>query len=266
MRDSKKRAIPMRSVRGRGERPLICPQVLLTKALAGVIHAAAQQIHPSVFHDIIRGVGAQLGRSAASEYRLIHKLRGPFDSHACAQCLEAVGKQCGWTLRVVVESDDVLRVTVLECVFTEPHESGSYLCELAAGLFAGVAAEALGYAKICAGSCSETPPLDSTFTIYLQESEKSLAAPGIVYRLRDNELALLAEGSLDGGPGQRLTRRETQVLQLIARGLSDKKIAATLQLSVRTVENHAAQIRQKLGIDSRTGLVRFAFRTHLVES
>src|SRR5574337_1909623 len=111
MRESKKRASPMRKVRSKDKQPLICPQVLLTKALAGVIHAAAQQIHPSVFHNIVRSVGTQLGRSAASEYQMIHDLRGPFDSHTCAQYLEAVGKQCGWTLRVMVESDDILLVT-----------------------------------------------------------------------------------------------------------------------------------------------------------
>ncbi|MDE2181122.1 MAG: response regulator transcription factor [candidate division NC10 bacterium] len=75
--------------------------------------------------------------------------------------------------------------------------------------------------------------------------------------------ALVAEGSLESVQGQRLTPRELQVLRLIAQGLSDRKIAATLRLSVRTVENHSARIRQKLCIDSRTGLVRFAFCNRL---
>ncbi len=255
----------MRKVRGKDTQSLICPQVLLTKALAGVIHAAAQQIHPSVFYNIIRSVGAQLGRTAACEYQVIYDLHGPFDSHACAQYLEAVGKQCGWTLRVVVESDDALLVTVLDCVFTEPQESGYYLCELAAGLFAGVVAETLGYAKICVGPCSNTPPLNCAFTIYLQESEENVTIADIVHPHMGKGSVVLGNKRLDSALGERLTPRETQILQLIAQGLSDKKIAATLQRSVRTVENHAAQIRQKLGIDSRTGLVRFALRARLVD-
>jgi DNA-binding CsgD family transcriptional regulator/predicted hydrocarbon binding protein len=239
--------------------------MLLTKALSGVIRAAAKQVHPTVFLETVRGVGAQLGRQAASEWRLRHGAARRCDSRTCAQCLEAIGKQCGWRLRVAAESADRLHVTVLECQFTESHGSGSYLCELVAGLFAGVVAELLDYAKVCAGQCSETPPLDCVFMIYLQESKENLAIPGVVRPQIHKELGWLTDGPLEGALGQRLTPRETQVLRLIAHGLSDKQIAAALRLSVRTVENHSARIRQKLDIDSRTALVRFAFRTHLVE-
>lgn len=133
------------------------------------------------------------------------------------------------------------------------------------GLFAGAAAELFGYAKVCVGQCSETPPIGCRFTIYLRESEENLALQGVVHPPIKNELALLGKGPPEGAPDQRLTQRELQVLRLIAQGLSDRKIAAALRLSVRTVENHSARIRQKLCIDSRTGLVRFAFHNRLVE-
>lgn len=45
-----------------------------------------------------------------------------------------------------------------------------------------------------------------------------------------------------------------------------KEIAAALHLSVRTVQNHAAQVRRKLGIGSRTALVRFALRAPLADT
>jgi DNA-binding NarL/FixJ family response regulator len=75
----------------------------------------------------------------------------------------------------------------------------------------------------------------------------------------------LGDRWVDSTPGDHLTPREQQILRLIAQGFSDKQIAGTLQRSVRTIENHAARIRQKLCIENRTGLVRFAFRNRLIE-
>lgn len=255
----------MGDVRGRSDQQSCCPQPLLTKVLVNVIYAAAGQIHPSVFRRMVHGVAAEQGRLAASKWRLTHRVARQCDNHACAHCLEVIGRQCGWILRVAIKSADVLRVDVLGCQFTSQNESRPYLCELALGLFSGVVGEARGYAKACASQCSKRPPLECAFTIYLRESEANLAIPGVVYPPMNNEPALRAEESRAGAPGERLTPRETQVLGLIAQGLSDKKIAAALRLSVRTVENHNARIRQKLCIHSRTGLARYAFRTRLVE-
>lgn len=249
----------MRSNRGKGNRRSNCPQALLTKMLAGVIHAVVRQIHPSVFQDIVHGIGTEHGRLAASEWCLTHGVERRCDRRTSVQCLEAVGQQCGWNLRVTIESADALRVNVLKCRFTESRAYGSYLCDLAAGLFAGVVAETLGYAKVHADQCSETPPLNCVFTICIEESKDHPTTSDIVYPHTEKESALVAEGSLKNVQGQRLTPRELQVLRLIAQGLSDKNIAAVLRLSVRTVENHGARIRQKLCIDNRTGLVRFAF-------
>lgn len=50
----------------------------------------------------------------------------------------------------------------------------------------------------------------------------------------------------------RLTRRERQVAELVARGLSNRAIAATLIISPRTVDGHLEQILAKLGFESRT--------------
>ncbi|HKT04088.1 MAG TPA: helix-turn-helix transcriptional regulator, partial [Rugosimonospora sp.] len=49
-----------------------------------------------------------------------------------------------------------------------------------------------------------------------------------------------------------LTRRQRQVAELVARGLSDKEIAVTLFTSRRTAESHVAHILQKLGFAART--------------
>jgi len=55
-----------------------------------------------------------------------------------------------------------------------------------------------------------------------------------------------------------LTERETEVLRLIARGYSNKEIAAQLELSVKTVEVHKANGMRKLSLRGRIDIVRFA--------
>jgi DNA-binding NarL/FixJ family response regulator len=55
-----------------------------------------------------------------------------------------------------------------------------------------------------------------------------------------------------------LTARERQVLEQIAKGASNKSIAETLDLSVRTVETHCLNIKRKLNIEGRTELIKFA--------
>ena len=56
----------------------------------------------------------------------------------------------------------------------------------------------------------------------------------------------------------RLTARETEVLRLVAMGMSAKQIAAQLQLSHRTVQNHVQNTLGKLQLHNRVELVRYA--------
>lgn len=57
-----------------------------------------------------------------------------------------------------------------------------------------------------------------------------------------------------------LSHREREVLQLISEGMSTKMIAATLCVSVKTVETHRHHVMVKLGIDSVAGLTKLAVR------
>jgi two-component system response regulator NreC len=57
-----------------------------------------------------------------------------------------------------------------------------------------------------------------------------------------------------------LTDREEQVLRLIAQGYSNKEIAAQLNISVKTVESHKANLMDKLDFRSRAEVVRYAVR------
>ncbi len=61
-----------------------------------------------------------------------------------------------------------------------------------------------------------------------------------------------------------LTPREREVLQLIGEGHTNQEIAEILAISVKTVETHRAQLRRKLNIHDRAGLIHYAIRKGLV--
>jgi two-component system response regulator NreC len=63
----------------------------------------------------------------------------------------------------------------------------------------------------------------------------------------------------------RLTLREREILQLIAEGFTSRQIAEKKYISVKTVENHRANIMNKLGIHETAGLVRYAIQIGLVD-
>ncbi len=64
--------------------------------------------------------------------------------------------------------------------------------------------------------------------------------------------------------GGALTARELEVLRLVARGLSNKEIAADLRITTHTVKYHLAAVLEKLGVRSRTEAVSLGVRTGLV--
>jgi ATP/maltotriose-dependent transcriptional regulator MalT len=59
-------------------------------------------------------------------------------------------------------------------------------------------------------------------------------------------------GSQDGVPAALLTRREREVLKLIAQGYANQQIADALFISLHTVKTHAQRINAKLGVERRT--------------
>ena len=67
-------------------------------------------------------------------------------------------------------------------------------------------------------------------------------------------------------PQGRLTDREREIVQLLAEGRSNKEVAATLGISVKTAETHRAAVMRKLGMESFSHLVRYAIRNNLISA
>jgi len=62
-----------------------------------------------------------------------------------------------------------------------------------------------------------------------------------------------------------LSERETQIVRLLASGLSNKQVAGALGVSTRTIESHRSRVKSKLKLRCFSELVRFAVRSNLIE-
>lgn len=74
----------------------------------------------------------------------------------------------------------------------------------------------------------------------------------------------LRRTSSDDGGSDGLTPRQREILQLIAEGHTNQQMASSLNLSIKTVESHRAQLMDRLAIRDVAGLVRYAIRAGLI--
>lgn len=77
--------------------------------------------------------------------------------------------------------------------------------------------------------------------------------------------ALASPSHLGEGLIDLLTPREREIAVLIAQSYSSKEVAARLNISIKTAENHRANLMRKLGVRDVAGLVRFIVRQGLVD-
>nr|WP_206210126.1 response regulator transcription factor [Streptomyces sp. SID10362] len=100
----------------------------------------------------------------------------------------------------------------------------------------------------------DAPPEDLADAVRTAAAGRTALAPAVADRLM-NRLRT---------PGTTLTRRETEVLALVAGGLSNQAIGHRLHLTEGTVKSHLARIYAKLDVDSRTAAVATATSLGLI--
>lgn len=75
----------------------------------------------------------------------------------------------------------------------------------------------------------------------------------------------MIEKNRDEGKIESLTKRELEVLKLLAVGMYNKEVAEKLNISERTVKNHVSNIFKKIEVTDRTQAAVFAIRNNLIE-
>ena len=84
---------------------------------------------------------------------------------------------------------------------------------------------------------------------------KKFVSPSVTTMLADRELRSLD----DAVPSlEILTKREKQILSMIAKSMPNKNIAVKLKISIRTVEHHRSNLTDKLGFKDAASLVKYA--------
>ncbi len=111
-----------------------------------------------------------------------------------------------------------------------------------ADILAAIEAGATGYLL------KDAPPDELAAAVRTAAAGNSALAPTVAHRLMTRMRT----------PGTALSRRETEVLQLVADGLSNQQISKRLHLSQATVKSHLVHVYVKLGVDSRTAAVAAA--------
>ncbi|MEV3928489.1 MULTISPECIES: response regulator transcription factor [unclassified Streptomyces] len=112
----------------------------------------------------------------------------------------------------------------------------------------------------------DAPPGDLISAVRVVAAGDALLAPSVTRRLIA-DFARQRPAAPSGGPALRLnglTPREREVLELIARGLSNQEIAARLVLAEQTVKTHIGRVLAKLGLRDRAQAVIFAYESGLV--
>jgi DNA-binding NarL/FixJ family response regulator len=93
----------------------------------------------------------------------------------------------------------------------------------------------------------------------------ALLAPSVTRRLLERFATTLPAGEASGDALAELTSRETEVLRLLAGGMSNAEIASELVVSEATVKTHISSVLRKLGLRDRVQAVIVAYESGLVK-
>ncbi len=147
---------------------------------------------------------------------------------------------------MMVEHDPTARVLILSA----SGEQGDVLEAIKAG--------ATGY---LVKSASSAELIDAVVRTSDGEAVFTPGLAGLVL----GEFRRIADGSAADDPRDQLTDRETEILKMVATGMSYKQIASRLVLSHRTVQNHVQNTLRKLQMNNRVQLTRWAIEHGLDE-
>jgi len=110
----------------------------------------------------------------------------------------------------------------------------------------------------------DAPPEEITAAIRIVASGEALLAPAVTRAVIEEFVRQRPPAAVDPPPVSDLTPREREVLDLLARGLSNSEICKQLVISEATAKTHVARILQKLDLRDRVQTVIYAYESGLV--
>jgi DNA-binding NarL/FixJ family response regulator/anti-sigma regulatory factor (Ser/Thr protein kinase) len=268
--------------------------------LRALVVELAQEIEsaegPDVAEALVAQVGTNVGQRMEDGYRAARQLVGRLDRDQIADLYIKLKAAIDGDFYVIEVNEQRIVLGNRRCPFGEVVQRQPGLCRMTSSVFGGIAARNTGAAAVVLeerialgdpecrvvvwlnGSADSRP---SGAHFYAAVGTPEQADPDLVDACRaaiHGEAFLYPEavvafmrdfvrrGEAVTGPKDPLTRREREVVELIAASLTGKEIAQRLTISEKTVERHRANVLVKLGLRDRVALTRWAIRRGLVEA
>ena len=252
---------------------------------------------PDVAAATVAQVGADVGGRMEEAYRAAHGVVGRLSPQQIADLYVRLKGAIGGDFYVIHADERKIVLGNRRCPFGAAVRNEPALCHITSSVFGGIAARSAGRSavvleeRIALGDpqcrvvvwLGDHAPPDSPATHqYSGAPEAAALDPDLVEACRaamhgDQFLYpaaiaaymrdFLRHGEyLAGPPRDPLTRREREIVKLIADSYAGREIADTLVISEKTVERHRANILIKLGLKDRVALTRYAIRRGLVDA
>ncbi len=252
---------------------------------------------PEAAEAVVAQVGANVGGRMEETYRRARRIAGRLSPEQLSELYVRLKAAMGGGFYVVEADERRIVLGNRRCPFgAEAVQREPGLCRLTTSVLGGIAARNAGRSSVVLeerialgdpecrvvvwlGEHAPGAPVDADR--HLGPAEEPGEDPALVEACRaalhgreflyPEAVAafmrdFLRRGEYVGGPKDLLTRREREVLTLIADSLTGREIAGRLVISEKTVERHRGNILLKLGLRDRVALTRYAIRRGLIEA
>jgi DNA-binding NarL/FixJ family response regulator/anti-sigma regulatory factor (Ser/Thr protein kinase) len=250
---------------------------------------------PDVAEALVAQVGTNVGRRMEETYRAARSVTGRLSPEQMADLYVRIKNAIDGDFYLVDADQRRIVLGNRRCPFGEAVRGQPGLCRMTSSVFGGIAARNTGAAAVVLeerialgdpecrvvvwldGSASGRPRAARFYADARQpeapdqdlveacraavRGEEFLYPEAVAAFMRD----FLRRGEYVAGPKDPLTRREREIVTLIAESHTGKEIAEKLVISEKTVERHRGNILLKLGLRDRVALTRYAIRRGLIE-
>ena len=251
---------------------------------------------PEAAEAVVAQVGANVGGRMEEAYRAARGVAGRLSPKQIADLYVRLKGAIGGSFYVVDADERRIVLANRHCPFGPVVQRQPGLCRMTSSVFGGIAARNAGRSavvleeRIALGDpeCrvvvwlgDHAPPDPDSAHRYAGPASESDEDPALVEACRaamhgreflyPEAVAafmrdFLKRGEYVSGPKDLLTRREREIVTLIAESCTGKEIAERLVISEKTVERHRGNILLKLGLRDRVALARYAIRRGLIEA
>ena len=265
----------------------------LTVELAEVMEAREG---PDVAEAVVAQVGANVGGRMEEAYRAARGVADRLSPEQIADLYVRLKGAMGGSFYVISADEEKIVLGNRNCPFGPVVQRQPGLCRMTSSVFGGIAARNRGRSAVVLEERIALGDPECRVVVWLGDHEPpdpdaAHQYPGPVDDRREDPALVeacraamhgedflypkavtafmrdfLKRGEYVGGPKDLLTRREREIVTLIAESYTGKEIAEKLVISEKTVERHRGNILLKLGLRDRVALTRYAIRRGLIEA